>query len=91
MLREYTTAGQASEGSDRIWEVLWLYLPDYKNEGNMNVIPNIPKIGKTFQENDPDPFWSQDEGCSGFIVGEKCNWRWEEMNLITFTPQICLD
>jgi len=24
----------------------------------MNVIPNIPKIGKTFQENDPDPFWS---------------------------------
>ncbi len=59
MLREYTTAGQASEGSDRIWEVLWLYLPDYKNEGNMNVIQNIPKIGKTFQENDPDPFWSR--------------------------------
>lgn len=58
MLREYTTAGQAAEGSEPIWEVLWLYLPDYKNQGNMNVIPNIPKIGKTFDLNDPDPFWS---------------------------------
>jgi len=38
MLREFTTAGTVIEGSEPIWQVLWLYLPDYLNEGNMNVI-----------------------------------------------------
>jgi|LauGreDrversion4_2_1035121.scaffolds.fasta_scaffold61383_1 hypothetical protein len=57
MLREFTTAGQITEGSDPIWEVLWLYLPDYLNEGNMNVIENIPRLGNTQRATDPDPFW----------------------------------
>ena len=57
MLREFTTAGQITEGSDPIWEVLWLYLPDYLNEGNMNVIENIPRLGNTQKATDPDPFW----------------------------------
>lgn len=38
MLREFSTAGAITEGSEPIWQVLWLYLPDYLNEGNMNVI-----------------------------------------------------
>lgn len=86
MLRIYTTAAQVPEGSTAVWTVLWLYLPDYLNEGKMSEIKNIPRKGNTYSANDPNPYWSQDENCSGFIVGDGCNWRWEEMNLITFTP-----
>ena len=91
MLRQFTTAGAQPEGSSPVWTVLWLYLPDFNNEGNMNVIKNIPRLGNNYNENDLDPYWKEDESCSGFIVDDGCNWRWEEMNLITFTPQICLD
>ena len=29
MLRQFTTAGAVPEGSDPVWSVLWLYLPDF--------------------------------------------------------------
>lgn len=58
MLREFTTAAATSEGSKPTWEVLWLFLPDYNNEGNMSEIITIPKIGNVYDENDPDPYWS---------------------------------
>lgn len=57
----------------------------------MNEIRNIPRQGNSFDINDPDPFWQQDKLCGGFIVSDDCNWRWDEMELVTFTPKICLD
>lgn len=57
----------------------------------MNVITNVPRVGNTFSENDQNPYWKQEDSCSGFTVDDSCKWRWEEMELITFTPQICLD
>jgi len=41
--------------------------------------------------NDPNPYWKQDEKCAGRTVSDDCNWRWEEMSLVTFTPKVCLE
>ena len=55
----------------------------------MNTIVNVPKDGNTFDPNDPDPYWKQNDACAGPIVSDDCIWRYEEMSLVTFTPQMC--
>lgn len=51
----------------------------------------MPKIGNSYDLNDPDPFWRQTDACAGPIVSDDCQWRYEEMAMVTFTPSICLD
>jgi hypothetical protein len=34
-----------------------MYIPDYLKEGKMNTIINVPKPGRKFDPNDPDPYW----------------------------------
>jgi len=55
----------------------------------MGSIVNVPKVGNVFDPIDKDPFWSQNSECAGPVVSDDCNWRYEEMALVTFTPLIC--
>jgi hypothetical protein len=57
----------------------------------MNSIVNVPRYGNTFNEDDDDPFWTQTEKCAGPVVSPDCEWRYEEMSLVTFTPSICTE
>ena len=52
----------------------------------MDTIKSIPG-----EEEGGEPFWEQSENCAGFIVGDDCEWRYEEMELISFTPVECLE
>jgi hypothetical protein len=52
----------------------------------MNSIEKIPN------KNFSDYFWKEDEYCSGFTVSDTdCNLRYNEMQLISYTPLPCLD
>ncbi len=89
LLRQYTTAANILGSTEPSWTLLWIYIPDYTLKGKMNTIVNVPKSGKTFDINDPDPFWTQTHACAGAVVSDDCQWRYEEMSLVTFTPIIC--
>lgn len=89
LLRMYIDASRVTETDDLTWELLWIYTPDYLNNGKMGEIVNVPRYGNKFDPNDPDPYWSQ-SACSGFEIGDNCPWRFEEMSLVTFTPDVCV-
>ena len=36
-------------------------------------------------------YWTETKECGGFIVGDDCQWRFEEMSLISYTPKECID
>lgn len=91
LLREFTIAARLDSEAEPTWTVLWMYIPDYTQDGKMSTIINVPKEGNKFDENDPDPFWHQTDDCAGPIVSSDCEWRYEEMSLVTFTPLICRD
>jgi len=42
LLREYTVASSVPENTAPTWELLWLYVPDYSQQGKMGSIRNIP-------------------------------------------------
>jgi len=90
-LRQYTIAAETVGATEPSWRLLWLFIPDFTMKGKMNTIKNVPKPGNSFDPNDPDPYWSQMDSCSGPIVSDDCDWRYEEMTLVTFTPVICSD
>ena len=41
----FVTASSIPEGTDKTWEVLWLYVPDYIKAGQMAEIDKIPVKG----------------------------------------------
>ena len=78
--------------SEPIWGVLWLYIPDYNMQGRMRSIKSIPALNPNRGDSSAaEPFWKEETECAGFYVGKDCKWRTEEMQLITFTPEQCLD
>jgi len=57
----------------------------------MESIDSIPnprnyKTGKSVGN-----YWEATDACSGFYVSEACPWRYEEMSLISYTPQECFN
>jgi hypothetical protein len=66
------SAANLQPGQEPAWSVLWLYVPDYLQEGKMSTIQNVPKIGNSYDVNDPDPFWRQTDACAGPIVSDDC-------------------
>ena len=89
LLQMFVTASSIPEGSDKTWEVLWLYVPDYIKAGQMAEIDKIPVKGQTYTTMEAPYFWEQSAKCSGFIVPSDCPWRSEEMTLVTFRPDAC--
>ena len=58
----------------------------------MTTITAIPADGEAFPppgEEIVDPYWTQTDNCAGFEVPDDCSWRIEEMQLVTFTPEVC--
>lgn len=86
----YVTASSIPEGEESTWEVLWLYVPDYNRQGQMSTIEKIPMQGQTFNTMTEPYYWTQNEACAGFIVRDECPWRFEEMSLITYKPEVCV-
>ena len=82
-------ASSNPEGSDKTWEVLWIYVPDYNKKGQMATIPRIPESSQSFANMEAPYFWEQVDECAGFTVGSDCPWRYEEMTLVTFSPEAC--
>ena len=50
LLRMYTRASAVPESSDNTWNLIWLYIPDYLNNGQMASIPYVPAEGYTFED-----------------------------------------
>lgn len=91
LLRQYTTAANIKGATEPSWALLWLFIPDFTMQGKMNTIVNVPNAFNNFDPNDPNPFWRQTDACAGPVVSDDCQWRYEEMTLVTFTPVICSD
>ena len=64
-------------------ELLWLYVPDFTRHGALTHIKEIPDF-------DGKIIWREDENCAGFNVSDNCLWRFNEMELIQYTPSECL-
>jgi hypothetical protein len=90
ILRQFVNASAVTEGDDLSWTLLWLYVPDFNTKGTMQTVEMVPKYGNTYNVSDEDPFWRQTDSCAGFAVSDDCPWRFEEMQLVTFTPDVCL-
>ena len=88
MLRGFLKAATADEGTDPDRQLIWIYLPDYNKQGRMSTIEYVPKMKSTSRV---DAVWQQVDSCAGFEIQESCPYRYEEMELVTFTPQECID
>lgn len=76
-------------------ELLWLYAPDFNENGVMSSIKTINNIRYDFDEkvisSEDSIFWKQNEECAGFVISENhCEYRTKEMILVTYTPLECL-
>jgi hypothetical protein len=85
-------AHRESVQSDELkMKLLWLYVPDFNNNGMMNSIEFIPDQPKNLKDKSIEKssgiFWKQEEECSGFIISNKnCHLRTDEMILISYIP-----
>ena len=89
MLRLYTKSSLPDETATLDKVLLWLYIPDFRKGGRMGNITFIPNQGKSNSSNVSDYYWIQEDKCAGFSVPSNCPWRYEEMDLITYTPIEC--
>ena len=55
----------------------------------MNSITQVPFQGGSFDDEDGPFYWQQLDSCAGFTVSDECPWRYEEMTLVTFRPDVC--
>lgn len=88
MLRGYVNSSTSDENTAISKSLLWIYLPDFSNYGRMGNIEYIP-LAKS--NSSIDAYWHQTDACSGFKVSKECPWRFEEMELISFTPIQCIN
>ena len=60
---------------------MWMYLPDYAQNGSMNV------IDKVMDRDGTTVFWEEDPYCGGFTINhDTCYLRNSEMLLVPYTP-----
>ena len=83
MLREYTDAAKVVDLSDTSKYILWMYIPDWTLNGKFRSIPNIPAYNSTGYA------WTEETRCAGDVVGSDCPFRFEEMEIISYTPTEC--
>ena len=84
---------RSAENSDeyRQRELLWMYLPNWDHQGAIETIPHVkqPLGGDDdvhLKPGDSTYYWEETKDCAGFTVGDDCQWRYEEMSLISYTP-----
>jgi len=85
LLQNFVDLGKTKDVT--YYEVISMEIPNYFNGGKVEAIRNIynPLTKQTY--------WMENDKCSGKIVSERkeCPLRIEEMQLITFTPDECLN
>ena len=66
-------------------EVLWIYTANWKKNGMIESIMDIPD---KYDKN--KSMWIQDDNCSGTTISNKpCKLRIKEMELVSYTPKQC--
>lgn len=94
-LRQYVNSQTIVETAATEKELMWLFIPDFLNNGKMSSINVIPKRGKTVPKNiwemkEDDIYWRAYPGCSDFIISDKgCDLRTKEMEIVAYTPYVC--
>ena len=86
LLRNYIKSSAPDESSTLSKEIIWLYVPDFNNNGRLSTISYVPQAGSNSSDG---AFWTQTDACAGFHVSSSCPYRYEEMVLTTFTPIEC--
>ena len=64
LLRHYYESTRAIETEDISRKLLWLYAPDFNEQGRMRDIVRIPNADGT------GDLWRQEDDCAGFFVSE---------------------
>lgn len=84
MARQYVNHKKGHGGSEA--EVLWIYAPDFNQNGLMDEIQSIPNV-----EGGGD-YWEVNTDCGGFEVSHSdCDLRIVEMDIISYRPESCQD
>ena len=78
MVYFYSSSSQKSSGEDSRFPLLWLRVPDFTAEGKVQDITSVPN-------------WDSDPDCSGKSVPSECSLRDQEMKLIIYAPETCID
>jgi len=89
-LRGLVSSAMDDSDGERVYKkkLLWVYAPDFERNGAIEEIKTIPNRIDGFEYPTPN-YWEQEENCSGFKVGDNCEWRFEEMEIISYTPHQC--
>ena len=91
-LRHYVMSHRDSVNSDEVQlELLWLYVPDYNQNGIMASIKEIPDSPRSNEDmsikKSSGTFWKQEDECAGFVISnKKCHLRTDEMQLVSYLP-----
>lgn len=85
LLRRYTRSSEDVEGGALSAKLLWLEVPSFLHNGNLTEIKYIP----------PDYWgdyeWTETGSCAGETVSSDCSLRENEMELIVYSPEICMN
>ena len=80
LLRQYFNAAKVDQEASTIptYTILWLYVPDFTKNGQMNTIKHVP-MPQGSTNNTNAYFWQQTDSCAGYVVPKNCFYRYEEM------------
>jgi len=82
------------DGKELDKELLWLFIPDFDNNGMLSSIKDIKDIiidpkTKSVKFSKDKVYWKQHPTCSGFKISSDCPLRTSEMELVTYQPDEC--
>ena len=84
MLYRYSKSSEESEGQDPPSSLLWLYIPNYFENGEMQSI-------KYIKDNQGNTLWEENSDCADKTVSDDCEFRDSEMLLVVEIPGKCED
>ena len=85
LLRRYSRSSEDTEGGSLSAKLLWLKIPSFLHNGNLTEITSIPADYWGFYE------WSEESDCAGETITSSCSLRDNEMDLIAYSPETCMN
>jgi len=85
LLRRYSRASEDTEGGSLAAKLLWLKVPSFMHNGNLTRITTIPADYWGNYE------WFEEVDCAGDTVSSECDLRDNEMKLIVYSPETCMN
>eukprot|EP01022_Parablepharisma_sp_SALTPOND_P033473 TRINITY_DN88809_c2_g1_i1.p2 TRINITY_DN88809_c2_g1~~TRINITY_DN88809_c2_g1_i1.p2 ORF type:complete len:477 (-),score=30.94 TRINITY_DN88809_c2_g1_i1:799-2229(-) len=88
LLKDFVDLGKSKDKT--YYEVISINIPNYLNGGR---VEDIHRVYNDREDGSIEHYWTEDERCSGRIVSKRdeCPLRIEEMLLVTYTPEDCLN